>query len=342
MSTPAAQFNFLDGGERAPGEPSYYAALGLTGPAAITEYAGKYFFAFNSASQSTQTWSPPTFSAPNCFWTIRCAFTTWGFRINIINSAGGVLAYLIFNSDGSASLYSGSTLLGKSPVNLFFLNTIFQMSFKLVANATTGSFQLNLNGNPTPIAGVTVSGVNTSGGQTSLNSAGMQIPPQANANIYFYFRDLSCHDGTGVAPLNAVLGNCGAEISPPNANISTALVSSNSDPNYEVYASAPPGSAYCGSSTVGASDTLAITPLPSNVLDIIGFKTFEYSSKSDTGTRATQRSVVSAGTTAAGAENYLNETPVLTEDVYTADPATGDPITMAAYNALNLIEAIAA
>lgn len=342
MGAPAAQFNFLDGGERAPGNPSYYAPLGLTGPASIGEYGTKSFFVFNSANQSTETWSPPGFSAPNSFWTIRCAFDVWGFGINIINATGATLANLVFNSNGSVSLHSGGTLLGTSPANLFFLNTVFQLSFKLTANATTGSFILYLNGNPTPITGVTISGINTSGGQTSLNSTGMQIPPIANANIFFYFRDLSCHDGTAAAPFNACLPNCGAELTPPNANVSTAFISSNGDPNYEVYATAPPGSAYCGSSTVGAVDQLAITPLPANALSVIGFKTFEYSSKSDTAARATQRSVISSGTTEAGAVNYLNDTPVLTEDVYTDDPATDAPITVGAYNVLILEEAVAA
>src|SRR5579871_1595773 len=107
-----------------------------------------------------------------------------------------------------------------------------------------------------------------------------------------------------------------AAVTPPAANVSTGLVSSNGQPNYEVYATAPPGAANCSSSTVGAADVVSITPVPENTLSVIGFKVYDYAAKNDTGARAAQKKVTSGSTITAGAINYLNETPVAAEDIY--------------------------
>lgn len=338
MAVPA-QFNFTDGGERGP--LSYYVPLGITGVNNIAVVNGKSYFYVVSGGATQMWWKSPGFSSKTAYWTWRGQITGSGVGAEIVveNTSGAELIHLQFNADYSISLYSGATLLGTSAPRVWNLNTIFQVSFGGVLDPAAGTFLLYINGNPTPF--LNLSALNTANGQTDYNATTLYIF-SGNSGAGIYSRDLSCHDGTAPAPLNAPLGDCGAELTMPNGNVSSQLTPSTGSSNAAIYAATPPGSAYCGSSTVGAVDKVTIAPLPANALSVIGFKAFDYALKSDTGARAIQKGVISGGTTVAGAENYLNETAVPMEDIYTTDPATGVQITVAAYNALELTETIAA
>ncbi len=339
MTVPA-QFNFIDGGERAPGNLNYYAALGVTANG-FGNFGGKSFFL--SDDPQTSGFAPPNFSAATCYWTVRLYLLNWSSPpqyVALYNSAGTEQLKIQFNSDGSATLFSGNVQLSKTAQGIFQIQTIFQISIGAKIDPATGFVNVYLNGNPTPVPGLSVTSADTAQGDSSnLPITGLHVFVWSNSG---YFRDISCHDGTGPAPLNGPLGDCGAELTMPNGNVSSALVPSTGTSNAAIYAATPPGSAYCGSSTVGAADTVTIAPLPANVLSVIGFKAFDYAAKSDTGSRAIQKTVTSGSTNAVGAENFLNETPVPTEDLYTTDPATGAAITVAAYNALKLTETVAA
>ncbi len=340
MAVPA-QFNFIDGGERAPGNMGYYTPLGANA-AEILSLNGKYYFYGSYGSTgSIVGYSPPGFSSKTAYWTWRGSIQGSSTALSIFNAEGSALLKLQFNANGSASLYSGATLLGTSPIGTFYFNTIFQMSFGGLHDPAAGTFVMYLNGNPVPVSGISVTGVNTAGGQSDYAATHFYLQG-SNGGNQIYGRDMSVHDGTGAAPFNGPLGNCGAELTMPNGNVSSQLTPSTGSSNAAIYAATPPGAAYCGGSTVGQTDKVTIAALPTNVLSVIGFKAFDYAAKNDSGARAIQKSVISGATTAPGAENYLNETPVVAEDAYTADPATGAAITVAAYNALELTETIAA
>lgn len=339
---PPAQFGFIDGGERANNNVGYYAAEGVSANS-FSALNGKSYFRTGDQYAPGSSVAPPGFSAVTSYWTIRFVLDSLGdgTTIHFGNAAGNDQVKLVFNGNGSVSLYSGISLLGTSAAAIFYPGKEYQFSLAVKIDATAGFVTIYRDGNPTPFAGVSVSNVDTAADTSSLAITHMSFST-SGVGASFMFRDVSWHDGTGPAPFNAVLGDCGAEYTPASVNVSSQLTPSTGTSNAAIYGAAPPTGAYCGSSTVGAADTVTMAPLPSNVVSVIGFKAFDYAAKSDTGSRAVQKSLKSGSTVVTGAENYLTQSPTLYEDVYTTDPATGAQITVAAYNALQLTETVAA
>jgi hypothetical protein len=106
-------------------------------------------------------------------------------------------------------------------------------------------------------------------------------------------------------------------------------------PNYANAARTPPVSGYYNqNSTINALDSFSLTSLPSNASSILGLKLFDYSYRNHSGSRALAKIITSGTSTATGTVQYLNETPVVTEDLYTVNPITSGSWSTTLVNAL--------
>jgi hypothetical protein len=335
--TAPAQFNFVDGGERANGNAPYYSQVGVS--AAFSEFGGKNFFSTDNAGGASYA---PGFSSVVSFTTHRLVVPNVdNCFILFQNSTGNVQISFLFKSGGIITVSSGSNVLGSSPSNTWFVGVVFQLQIHAVIDPTSGSIQVILNGNPTPVAGLNLTGINTAAFPSNLPMT--EILYNNISGSGFLFRDVSIHDGTGSAPFNGFLGTGGAIYLPPVANVSAAFTPVGNVSNWENAAQTPPNATvdFNQSSTVGAEDIFSITQLPANVATVTAIKVFDYSFKSDTGSRALQKSLIGSGVTATGTENYLNETATLTEDTFTVCP-NGSALTAGAVNAFNIGITVAA
>jgi hypothetical protein len=329
-----AQFNFMDGGERAPGNVAYYAPLGISVPQQAAVISGKYMF--SALGDESAGWVLGAFSSVAGYFGNLLFLDGWENQtISLENSAGQAQISLRFNNNGSISVTSGSNTLGSTAPFLININTVFFLETYFKIDSATGAVTMVLNGNPTPIFSVTGVGTAANTGNLPVTQFGYSLAP---ANVHLYFRDIYIHDGTGAAPFDTFLGPGGCEYLPPIANVAAQFTPNGNTNNYQNAAETPPNPTvdYNSSSTVGQSDTFTIAPLPSNVQRVFGVKLFDYSYKNDTGSRALQKSLKSGAASAIGTENYLNMTAVVTEDIFVVDPNTGALFTPAAVNALTI------
>jgi hypothetical protein len=344
------QFDAIDGGERASNNPAYYFDLGISNSigSAIRSIemptgSSKYMFSNNSPNQIL--WIPKIgFSSATFYAGMRTNVTDLGAitTISFRNINGNAQIELLINTDGSLSIVSGSTTLGRSGPSLIIPNTNQYIEVFGVISATVGQTQVRLNGNPTAVAGLTLTNVNTANDTSSLPVTNILF--SYSGSPYLAVRDLYIHDGTGTSPFNTFLGNVGCEWLPV-ASLVSAAFSPIGGTNLTNAASTPPNPTadYNQSSTVGALDKFGITALPSDVASVIAVAAVDYSYKSDTGPRALQKTLFSGTATSVGTETYLNESPTCNQDPWVVqDPNTSANWTNAAVNALDISYEIAA
>jgi hypothetical protein len=364
-------FNFVDGGERSPGSFGYYAFEGVTGivygatidPSLITiSYQNnQYYFqmgtfyanAINNGAYNL-SWSPTlpsVLSSSTIYFGMRMytgtefiysSYTTCYTTIYFCNANGNPQVAIRFNSNGSLTASSGGTIspyngvgsstLGVTSNYLINLQTVIYLEFYLVVSASSGALTIKLNGNPTAI--LTLTGINTASDTTSLPITSFQFCNGGGALI----RDMYVMDGTGAAPFNTFLGDVTAQYQPPTANVSAQFTANGNASNYLNAAETPPipGTDYNSSSTVGNADTFSITSLATDTSKAFAVKLFDYSYKSDTGSRSLAKTITSGSSTGTGAINYLNTTATVTTDIFTVNPNGGGTWTTAAVNALTV------
>jgi len=337
MSAPA-QFDFMDGGERSGGSVAYYAPLGVSAVQCFEVDSLSFFTGQNPGAPGVYT-PASGFSSSGGFFGSRLYLNDWPCSLALINSAGQEQLVLNFNPNGSMSLYAGSTLLGTSAPNVVFVQAIFYVAIGFLIDPAAGHVTVKLNGNPTPLAGVSVSGVDTAPNTANLPISGASfISSSAFGAKDIWFRDIYFHDGTGAAPFNTFLGNGRCILSTPTANVSVQFTPNGNSQNWENAAENPPNPTvdYNSSATVGQADVFTIAPLPSNVETVIGVKVFNLSAKSDAGARAINNTLESGGVTIDGVVTYLSESPIAVDDVIVVDPATSAPFTVDAFNAMHI------
>ncbi len=336
MSVPA-QFDAFGGGEEnTSGFGSYFAALGWSGSTAYASFgianAGNpsrpHFYAGTGASNSSASiiWLPPSgFSSATVCHGMSVVLTDPNASIELLNNAGTAQLTISGNGNGALEVYSGGTLLGATPNHVFLAGAEFWLDIEANISATAGSVALYANGQLSqPV--FSVSGVNTAAAPASLPVTSVKYY-SANSGGGIYVRDGYIHDGTGAAPFNAPLGPGSCIYMTLDALVSSSGFTANGQSTLLANANmAPPVplTDFNSANTVGNAMTFSLTALPSNVIEVLAVRPFDYSYKTDTGTRALQKTLAFGANNVAGTNNYLAQGPVAYIDPWiTADPATG-------------------
>lgn len=358
MTVPA-QFWAVDGGERSPNNLAYYISSGVT-LAVVTgsitpsifsagSPAKCYFGATEIGTYGTVdiAFNPPTaFSSPTCFGGCNgIAGDVSASAIKLINANGNAQVILKLNANGSITVSSGTNVLGTTPINQIFPGAPFHIDFSAFVSATAGEVSIWINGNPAPF---------TFTGDTEADTTALPITSLlfVITDVPNGFRDIYMHDGTGPAPFNGPLGPGGCVWLPAASTIANSGFVANGLTTLDANAaSTPPNPTVDFDSAVAAGNsmTLGVTALPLNVTKVIAVQAVDYAYKSDTGTRALQKSLSFGGTVVEGTENYLATGPVCYLDPWiTTDPATSvlfaseGATGIAAVNGVQLTETVAA
>lgn len=322
-----AQFTFLDGGERFPSNPGYYQPLGIKnsgGNSCSIDYISNYYMFFGPGPNGL-IWTPSNnFSSSQFYFGNRMVVNSLSTTIyyNFRNANNNTQISLNLNTDGSISVISNGTTLGRSTSNLIVPNTLIYLEVFAVISATVGAVKVFLNGSASPVINLDISGVNTAADTSSLNVT--NVYTQYAGTPYLFQRDFYIHDGTGSAPFDGPLGDVTCVLIEPNADVVANFSPIGNSQNYQnIETTNPNGSDYNSGTTAGQEDTFSVATLSSNTNQVIGIKLYDYSFKSDAGARTLAKVMTSGSTTVTGTVNYLNGSPVVTEDLYTADPNTG-------------------
>lgn len=353
MTVPA-QFDAIDGGDLDSNSISgFYSTRGITtsGDITIQSIGGKCYFITQGEGGGSVIFKPPAgFSSSTAYVSVRIYDNVLdgSTQFSLINANGNAQARAVMNSDGSISIYSGSTLLGRSAINQVVRGAIYFLEVFLSVSATVGAMTVWLNGNPTAV--LSVSGLNTEADSTSVNVVGAMAG--ATNGYAVGFRDIYLHDGTGAAPFNGPLGPGGCVWLPAATLVSAGSFLPNGLGTLVANAASTPpnpGVDFDSSSTVGDAVTFGVTQLPSNAAKVIAVRAIDYSYKTDTGSRALQKSLTFGTAVVAGTENYLAEGAICYQDPWvTTDPNTGalfgteGSTAIAAVNAVHLTETVAA
>lgn len=239
--------------------------------------------------------------------------------------------YLTINTTGSMDLRLGSnynTILGSTTGPVITANAWNHIEFKALANATTGTFELRINGIPVMV----LTGINT-GLQysqfviTSNNAVG--------STLFFYVKDLICWNSSGTSN-NNFLGTVSVLSMVPSSDLSFNWAASTGTTGFNLLDNSPPldGSEYITAVTPPPSpSTFNLSDLPTNVTSVRAMITQVRARKSDGGDGNVQSSLVSGASTANGADRAITTAFTYYEDVFEVDPATSAAWTPAAANA---------
>lgn len=208
----------------------------------------------------------------------------------------------------------------------------YYIELKAVIHATTGSFELRING----VTELTQSGVNTSAGGTSVvNKVHWGLGGNADGGHATQFDDIYVLDDAGTVN-NNFLGDVKVEtIRPTGPGFQTNFTPS-VGANWENVDDAQPDddSTYNASGTVGHIDTFVLGDLATTAGSVKGIQVINRWRKDDAGAR-TARRIVRVGTTNyEGADVAMSDSFINTADVLEVNPATVAAWSISDVNAL--------
>jgi hypothetical protein len=358
-----AQFDAYGGGEEDTSSIAYFAPLGWStvgvngggnGPDYGIAYAGNpsrpHFYAGPEGGSNNVTglqWIPPSsFSSATVYHGLSVIFSA-GQSIRLVNSKGNAQLALTGNSDGSITVTSGSVTLGRTAKNVYVSGVEFWLDIVATISVAAGAVAVYANGNlSTPI--FAASAVDTAADTTALPITCFQY---WSSGVTIYVRDGYVHDGTGPTPFNGPLGPGSCIYLPVASLVSNNGFTPNGGATLVANASsAPPNAAnFNSASAVAASVTYGLTPVPGNFSKIIAISPIDYVLKTDTGTRALQKSLAFGSNSVAGTNNYLAQGAIPYPDPWIfTDPGTGvlfakeGATGIAALNAAQLTETVTA
>lgn len=264
-------------------------------------------------------------------------FTGTGFAFFASPSGSGSHVYLTRANDGSISCWRSSpipALLGSSAPDVIRLDNFYYVEFKATIDATAaGAIQVRVNG----VVVLTATGVTQGDLSTDNTLSGVGIASGASAT--FYFCDVYVGDTSGPAPWNSYLGDVRVEyLRPdgPGAHQAWDLFGAATHWQAVDDGNTPDGDlTYILTATAGLIDTETYLPtgLPSGT--IFGLQVGLRARKTDSGPRLLAPVLRHAGADYVGldkAPSFPSYTYLL--QLYTTNPGTGSPFTIADVNAL--------
>ena len=226
--------------------------------------------------------------------------------------------------------WSGGTVLATG-TTVFPFDTFFSIQLKATINATTGSYELRINGSAT--AEFSGTGANTQSGASSDITAIYLGSPSNDFNREIHYNDWFFTDGTASFPGDVYVDYRGVN---GVGNYQQFTPSTGTDHDALLDEIPPNTTDYVSSSTTGHKETNTIQSLSGSSLTIIAVQSVNYALKSDAGS-GLARNLIRSGTTDANGSTYsLSESARYYVAPHVVDPSTGVAWTSSGVNAMEV------
>lgn len=259
-------------------------------------------------------------------------YYTAGFAGKIIGLYDGTTLGMNVHveSGGELGVYRGTTQLGVTSGLGLLMNTWYYIEFKVVCNATTGSYELRVGG----VTKLSASGVNTKAGSNNYHNIFQTVGPASGA---CRFDDIYLLDGSGSAN-NDFLGNRKVVALFPSGDVGgyqDFTCSAGSD-HYALVDENPVNddTDYVESSTSGHKDLWDYPSLTGTGSTVSGIQINTMVKETDA-TNFTLNTLIKSGATEdAGTGEVIGSTSYkVLKRISETDPATGLPWTVSGINA---------
>lgn len=263
--------------------------------------------------------------------TIAIGFAYKGDNISSYGGAGEVVRFrngttdimlLGFTGTGAVRVSRGNigTSLGQSAGGVILNNVWHYIEMTLTRNASTGSFEVFVDG----VSVLSATGQNT--GASSIDGVGFN-GGYTNQNF----------DDVYVTDTATRIGECRVETLRPSADSSVQFTPNASTNVSRVNTTTLDGdTTYNASSTVGHKDLFDMGDLSSTPTAIYAVQTMVNARKDDAATREVRTNLKSGATTVNGTTLALAASYTIQSDVYENDPNTSAPWTASGVNASQL------
>lgn len=227
---------------------------------------------------------------------------------------------------------SAGTVVASSAGSLWQANSWYYLEAGVTINDTTGTVEVRLNGNPTPI--ITFTG-DTKNAGTSTNIDAVSWAASTTSGLTGdRFDDVYACNSSGSSPTNTFLGDVTVPFLIPTGAGSTTGLTPSTGSNWQTVDETPAvATDYSGSATSGARDTYAITDLSSSVTTVFGVALHSYMHKSDAGAKSMKPAIKVGSTVYYGTTNVLNSSITRYLDIFVTSPDTGVAWTVSEVNA---------
>lgn len=236
------------------------------------------------------------------------------------------------NTNGTVSVYNGSTLLGTSASALTH-NTFQYLEFKIVIDNSSGSIEMRVDGSNSGWLNLT-SKDTQNGSSTDWDELRLWGSASAGTSPQFIVDDVYVLDGSG-STSNDFLGDLRVDVSYPNAagshsdwtrstgadqwaTVDEALVNSDTD--------------YNSTATVNNIDTLNFPNAPVTGADIFAINVKMAVRKSDAGSAGIKAAVRIGGTDFLGDERTVPSSYVYKQQLWDRKPSDGSAWTDTDFN----------
>lgn len=251
---------------------------------------------------------------------------------SVLDGSNSLLYYARFTTTGALALYdSGNTQLAISSGPVITANAFWHVECKMVLDPSIGSFEARVEGVPV----ITLSAQNF--GSTPVSQ--VRIYSQGNNNTPFgYWKDYVIWDGSG-ASNNDFLGTVIVYSLLPAVDISNGWTLTGGTSAFSILDNAPPQDGVeflTAPLPLPAPVVTSLTALPNNVTSVRGLMSMVRARKDDGGDGSLQNSLVSGSSTVDGVNRPITAAFTYWRDQFPVDPATGNPWTITAANAVQL------
>lgn len=230
-------------------------------------------------------------------------------------------------------------VLGTAATSPLSEGTWYHIEGKIVIHDSTGSIELRVNGNSTPV--LNLSGLDTKVG-SSTDATKVRFG-SAGSSSWHYLTDLAVWNESGESPTGWI-GDCRVDTLNPSAAGSVDDWTPSAGANYECVdeANVDGDTSYVESSTNAQKDLYAIGNLPHNPSAIHAVMVTAKAKKTDAGSASVKLGMKSSATEAQGSAEALTEgTYVRYQYARGVDPNTSAAWTTSGVNALEVgVEAV--
>lgn len=259
--------------------------------------------------------------------------------IRLLNAAAQRLCYLAILPTGQIGLYNDTnTLLATSDLAWKLTAKAWNhIEVKLKADAAVGEIEIRVNG----ISALVATGLNTLSGHAGpIALVDISGSDQASNNTAIYFKDWVIWNTNG-AHNNDFFGTVTVVSLIPDSDTTLgAWTLTGGATGFSILDTAPPNdthyldAAYPGG--VESPSQFGMSVLPVDVSSVRALQSMVRAAKTDGGDGQLQTSVISGASQADGVDRPITGAFTYWKDIFEVDPATGDPWTIAAANAINL------
>lgn len=234
---------------------------------------------------------------------------------------------LQLSPSGVLQLYRGNTLIATASGPAFVVNTQYHIEVKTVIDPTTGSCEVRVNGNSSPVINFSGNTRNTSNTWTDQ----IRFGPAGNATGYHnYYSHIAIYDTTGAAP-NGFIGMKRIYTLMPTADSATGGLnqfstspSQSAGSHFNNVKETPPDedTSYNFDSTTNDRESYRVAGISSSVANITVVNAFVRMRIDDAGPHSIAVVGRNGSTDSTGATQFLNPSYAYYNEPFALDPNT--------------------